>query len=152
MLPNFAKLESKIAALELWMAQHGDEISCVQQDLRVLRRGWAYQNGLSPNTTDDRFQPRILTRAPFALEETVTTTRVIGEEEILRGLQNRYSADGFYANIGNDPYRIIITYADGGVVARTVPAGTNYALTSFVNSVQIDSLGGKPAVFQLELR
>ncbi len=154
MLPNFAKLESKIEALEQWMIQMGEYISCTQEDVRVLRRMLSLQNGLAPkqNDNDARFQPRLMTKAPFAIQDSINTTRVISEAELTTGLLGRYSSDGWYSNIGSDPYTITIFYADDGVVSRTVPAGTNYAITSFVKSVQIDSIAGKPAVFQLELR
>lgn len=153
MLPNFAKLETKIAALEAWLSEHGQQIACTQEDVRALRRLLALQNGVAPreDPNDPRFQPRKLTRGPFALEETVTGVRLISEAEILEGLQGRYSADGFYANIGTNPFRVTVEFADGSLYARTVPAGTNYALVSFVRSVKVEALSGA-AVYQLELR
>lgn len=154
MLPNFAKLESKIEALEQWLMKHGQDISCIQEDVRVLRRGWAYQNGVAPKSDnqDNRFEPRKITRGPFALEETVTNTRLVSEDEILRGLQGRFSSDGFYANIGTNPFKISVTFAAGNTYSRTVPPNATYAITSFVTTVQIDLIGSLAATFQLELR
>lgn len=110
-------------------------------------RSLAYQFGEPPMPgADARLRPRAMVALPVVFEDTVTEATTCDVLE----RAHRYACAGFYANLGADPFRVVLVGHDGQQTApHTLPPGATVQLSGFVSKVVVQPVDGAPAFFQV---
>ena len=104
---------------------------------RVLEQEYGVP-GLRPE--DTRLAARSLSRLPVVMEGSTATRKTLNLEE---GNRNIVPSRGFYANIGDDAFQVVVEGLEGdATAAHTVPAGTTIAITSYVTKITILPITG----------
>lgn len=150
MFPNFAELAAKL--------DNGFRFICAQ--LVELVKGQAESNSQVQRITnaftaeygifiEDRERgvtTRNVLQPPMVWEQTVTAQTVI---ETRHPQGRRLIYGGFYANLGNDAFRVRLICPGGESPEHTVPPGTTIPISSVVQQVVILPVAGRPANFQI---
>lgn len=117
-----------------------------QQQARAL----AFEFGVVDVQDTPRIAPRRLTNLPVIVEAE-TTTRV--EVDVEAANQGRAVSRGFYANLGDSPFKVTLIGVGGQAsTSHTVPPATTVSLTCLVSKVIVDAVDGQPANYQLYMQ
>ena len=117
-----------------------------QQQARAL----AFEFGVVDVQDTPRIAPRRLTNLPVIVEAE-TTTRV--EVDVEAANQGRAVSRGFYANLGDSPFKVTLIGVGGQAsTSHTVPPDTTVSLTCLVSKVIVDTVDGQPANYQLYMQ
>lgn len=89
---------------------------------------------------------RKMIQPPMVWEKTVTQQTVV-ETKHPQGKRLIYG--GFYANLGDNPFKVRLICPGGESPEHTVPPGVSIPITSVVQQVVILPLDGQPATYQI---
>jgi hypothetical protein len=119
----------------------------LQKNLCVLEKLLEY-NKLEFGEIAKGFQTRSADKLQAVFEGSVTT-----ETEIkLRDSTNYYPRDGFVANIGDEPFKVVLVGTRGQNTAPiTIPPNVSYAIISPIDYIKIQPIGGLPAAYQVSV-
>lgn len=112
------------------------------RNLRTLE----YQFGMVPSETAERFTPRLITTLPY-VAEAVTTERV---ELFVEQEHGRPVTAGFYANIGEAPFKVALVGVDGRTTAEhTLPAGSTIQISCAIARVIVVPIEAQESAYQV---
>ena len=99
-----------------------------------------------PSEAAERFTPRLITTLPY-VAEAVTTGRVELQVEQEHG---RPVTAGFYANIGENPFRVALVGVDGRTTAEhTLPVGSTIQISCAISRVIVAPIEAQEATYQV---
>ncbi len=126
------------------------EIKDVREAAQAQQRALSFEFGVVDITDNPRIGARRLASLPVIVEASATERTEINVEKYNQG---RAVSRGFYANLGDSPFRVILVGVGGQVSApHTLPPSTTISLTCLISKVIIDPSSDGPAVYQLYMQ
>lgn len=114
-----------------------------QQQARALQ----FEMGVIDIEDSPRITPRRLSSLPVIVEATTAARQEIDVEAANQG---RAVSRGFYANLGDVPFKVVLVGVGGQVsTAHTVPPGTTISLTCLVSQIIVEPGADGPAFYQI---
>jgi len=123
MLPDFSKLipkfENGMAELKNCLAHIFNETQASRLAGQATARALQFEFGVVDDDPTGHLSPRRRSQLPVVLEQRVTART---ELDLLTLNQGRPVSRGFYANLGDNPFQVILQGLNGTVTnAHTLP-------------------------------
>lgn len=154
-LNPFAKYESMVPEIRAAAKTAFDQLVCIYQaafaswkEQQKTRQILEYQFGRVQEVAaqdQDRIQPRAFTALPEIFEGPTDQRVTIDLEDRLK----RLASAGFYANLGDSVFKVILHGLNDKTVEHRVMPGTTIALSAFVTAITIIPVDGEPADYQV---
>lgn len=104
---------------------------------------------------EPRFAPRALVSAPAFFEPELRAEEAaawkIRAELDLEGRLGRCPSSGFYANIGDSEFKVVLFYADKSATPlHSVPPGVSIPITGYVEKIAVYAKDGETPRYQVK--
>ncbi|ALW89177.1 hypothetical protein [Deinococcus actinosclerus] len=154
MFPDFTKyipmLQSGLDDMKNCLAHLYAEAKATREATQAQQRALAFEFGVMDVQDTSRVAPRRLTQLPVIVEAETADRKEIDVEGLNQG---RAVSRGFYANLGDGPFKVTLMGLGGQAsTSHTVPPGTTISLTCLISKVIIDVVDGEPAKYQLYMQ
>lgn len=126
------------------LAGNTAKLDCVEKKLNEINRYQQIELGKL-----GEFSPRDANKLQFVKEKNVTEI----EEILVRDESGYYPRDGYIANLGDEPFKVILygVRTDQTTTEFTITSNTAYAIRSPVSKIKILPQGGNAAFYQVSL-
>jgi len=154
MFPDFTKyiplLQTGLDDMKNCLAHLYAEAKATREATQAQQRALAFEFGVMDVQENPRVAPRRLTQLPVIVE-AVTAARAEIDVEGLN--QGRAVSRGFYANLGDAPFKVTLIGVGGQAsTSHTVPPATTISLTCLISKVIIDPGQDGPATYQVYMQ
>jgi hypothetical protein len=141
MIPPF--VQNIITGFQNALTENTKKLTCVDEKLGLLV---TYQQ-LDLGKLGEDFKPRDANKLQYVREDTVN-----GEVELkIRDDAGYYPRDGYIANMGDEPFKVILFGVSTGDQTRefTVPPNVSYAIRSPISKIKITAT--QPTIYQVSV-
>lgn len=154
MFPDFTKyiplLQNGLDEMKNCLAHLYAEAKATREATQAQQRALAFEFGVMDVQDTPRVAPRRLTQLPVIVEAETAERKEIDVEGLNQG---RAVSRGFYANLGDGPFKVTLIGLGGQAsTSHTVPPNTTISLTCLISKVIIDVVDGEPAKYQLYMQ
>lgn len=144
------KLGDGLTALHNCLTHIYKEVKESKGVAEAQRRILEFEFGVVDKKDSNLLSPRRLTTLPLVFEDKTKKIKEINLEDMAQG---RGLSRGFYANLGNQPFKVILVGVNDQVTnPHTLPPSTTINLTCLISKIIIEPLEGEEAYFQLYLQ